>query len=217
VGNLTELILILLFAIALGAFAAKALTARTTNTKGRGATLASLLSRVERSKGALEGALSRQTIPLDQMEKAARTLERLLELLNQLKREGRLDPLSLNSAVFIAEDIDRLLGQKEALEASETHHCYFCSRPHKGEKSMAQIKQGDLKIDVTACETCLNKIKLGGKAKVLHFTDSNGKAVHWSEYKDFLPNSSYWTINTEPPSSKKPAHLALVKDDGIKT
>jgi len=217
VGNLTELILILLFAIALGAFAAKVLTAPPKRNKGRGATLATLLARVERSKGALEAALNRQTIPLEQMEKAARTLEHLLELLNQLKKEGRLDPLSLNSAVFIAEDIDRLLGKNEVLESSETHHCYFCSRPHKGQKALAQIKQGDVKSDVTACETCLNKIKSGGKAKVLHFTDGDGKAVHWSEYKEFLPNSSYWTINTDQPSPKKPAHLALVKDDGINT
>lgn len=213
-GNLTELILILLLAVAFGALAAKFLSkAPFKRKRAKGASLASLLSRVERSKRALEEALDSDTIPMEQVEKAARLLEHLLELLSQLKKEGRLDPLSLNSALFVAEDIDALLQKKDVTEGSETHHCYFCSRPYKGSRALAQIKQGDIKADVTTCETCLNKIKSGGKAKVLHFTNSDGKAVHWTDYKDFLPNSSYWNINLDQPPIKKPAHLVIVKDE----
>jgi hypothetical protein len=213
-GNLTELILILVLAIAVGALAAMVLAkAPFKRKRSRGTTLANLLSRVEQSKRALEEALDSERIPLEQVEKAARLLEHMLELLSQLKKEGRLDPLSLNSAVFVAEDIYALLQKQNVTDGSETHHCYFCSKPYKGHKALAQIKQGQIKADVTTCETCMNKIKSGGKAKVLHFTDSDGKAVHWTEYKDFLPNSSYWTINMDQPTPKKPAHLVIVKDE----
>jgi hypothetical protein len=60
----------------------------------------------------------------------------------------------------------------------------------------------------------METIRKGGKAKVLHFKDADGRSIHWSEYKDFLPNSSYWNINNSmDTSSPKLGHLALVKND----
>jgi len=174
-----------------------------------------LLNSLQRTKRTIETALERRQIPLDQVEKAAKMQENLLEMIHRLQNEDRLDAISLNSAMYIATEISLILDRKP-LEEGPTHHCYFCSRPYRGAQLLAKLRQAGQETQVITCSICLDQIRKGGRAKVLHFRGADGKSIHWTQYKDFLPNSSYWNINSDiRTSSQKLGYLALVKDDDI--
>lgn len=218
--NIKELVILLVTAAALGSLLAFAATRFKSKRppSNRKENFKDLMLRLEAAKNKLGAAIELKEVSLSHVERAAKMFEQLLILLNQLKAEGRLDPLSINTASFVAQEIESLLLTAVSQFEGETHHCYFCSRPYTGHKALAKVKQGGTESEVTTCQVCLNKIRAGGRAKVLHFTDDFGSPVHWSKYKDFLPNSSYWNINIDTNVQKKPdVHLALVKDDHLNT
>ena len=95
--------------------------------------------------------------------------------------------------------------------------CYFCSRPF----DPALFYKVRVKIDgnaseVTACKTCRDRLTSGKKARVLFF-DEEGRAVHWSKAKGYVPQERYWSINADQPaavtsfsSAGNGTHLTLV-------
>lgn len=90
--------------------------------------------------------------------------------------------------------------------------CYFCSLPfdpllfHK-----VRVKIDGNSSEVTACKTCRDRLTAGKKARVLFF-DEDGRAVHWSKAKGYVPSDQYWTINADVPSPSlnTGTHLTLV-------
>ena len=218
--NIKELAIVLASAVALGALLALAVTkiSKKPPTTRPKESFNDLMARLEAAKKKLGAALEFKEVSLTHVEKAANMFEQLLALLNQLKSEGRLDPISINTASFVAQEIESLLLTAVSSFDGKTHQCYFCSRPYTGSRALSKVKQGTSEVEVTTCQICLTKIKAGGRAKVLHFTDDLGNPVQWSKYKDFLPNSSYWNINIDNHVQKKPeVHLAIVKNDDLNT
>lgn len=93
--------------------------------------------------------------------------------------------------------------------------CYFCSKPTPQDKnSGVKVKVDDEVRRVHACPTCREALLLTKKVKVLHF-QQDGKTVHWSDYKDFVSNNSYWNLNDSSvcKTEKTKSQLRLLKSD----
>jgi hypothetical protein len=190
------------------------------------------LDKVTKRLNSLAGSIydmQNQEALLDYYEATLQVQEQLLKVMRQLM-ESEVSQVSLDSANYLASDLDErverltdafsqvkksgkfdlgsLLGKAPAKVKKKA--CYFCSRPlSSGTKSITTIKSGGESRKVLACPVCLIAIEQGGTAKVLHFSQE-GKQIHWSDYKDFLPNQDYWNINRPKEESKKP-RLTLVE------
>ena len=174
-------------------------------------------------------SLNNQEPLLDYYEASLKVQEQLLKVLHQLTQSD-VSQTSLDSADYLASDlstrVDRLSAAFEQVEKTGSFDagtlfgrpsktikrkaCYFCSRPvSTATQSKTTVKSGGETRKVLACPVCLVSIEQYGTAKVLHF-DEGGKQIHWSEYKDFLPNQDYWNINRPTESDSKP-RLTLVE------
>lgn len=173
-------------------------------------------------------SLQGQVDLLNYYESTLKVQEQLLLVMNKLV-ETEVSQMSLDSANYLASDLearitrlnsgfasvrktgkvnmDELLGRPP--QKIKRKACYFCSRPiSNATQSKTTVSDGGRERKVLACPVCLITIKETGTAKVLQF-DVNGRQIHWSEYKDFLPNQEYWNIN-RPSGSKKKPRLSLV-------
>lgn len=173
--------------------------------------------------------LERHEALLDYYESTLKVQEQLLLVMKQLV-EDAITQQSLDSASYLAADLKERSGKLSAAFTSVKHTgsydevrlfgrtfagqgrqaCYFCSRP-LGPRTLTKtvLKIAEKKKSVLTCPVCLIAIEEHGSAKILHFTEE-GKQVHWSECKDFLPNQQYWNINRPQGSNKKP-RLALIE------
>ncbi len=93
--------------------------------------------------------------------------------------------------------------------------CYFCSRPTPQDKN-SSVKvnvEGNIQR-VHSCPTCRESLLVSKKVKVLNF-QQDGKTVHWSEYKDFVTNNSYWNLNDSSvcKTENTKSQLRLLKSD----
>lgn len=172
--------------------------------------------------------LQRQVDLLNYYEATLKVHEQLLLVMNQLV-ESEVSQMSLDSADFLAADLDLRVTRLSAgfatamnsgkVDLNKLHGrakvktkrkaCYFCSRPiSNATQSKTSVKDGAETRRVLTCPVCLITIKETGTAQVLQF-EHNGRQIHWSEYKDFLPNQEYWNIN-RPSGSKEKPRLTLV-------
>lgn len=189
--------------------------------------------KLNKLSGSVTYAQNHETL-LDYFEATLKVHEQLLTVMKKLL-ESEVSQISLDSANYLSNDLDdrveRLavafeqvkrsgrfnLGQLMGRPTSKLKKkaCYFCSRPlSSGTKNITTVKKGSDSRKVLACPVCLIAIEQEGSAKVLHFSEKD-KEIHWSEYKDFLPNHNYWNINKLDDKNNKP-RLTLVKSEDNK-
>ena len=158
----------------------------------------------------------------DYYENALSQLEHLLRVIREIPTMER-DGISLKAALYLGDVcVDRMSRIRKAFEVTgqgggelddeakeaqvallldwKIHEegaikgCYFCSKPHlDGFFELARIHMEGKTLKVVACQSCAVLLKGRQKVKVLHFR-KDGRTVHWSEVKEYLPSRDYWTL-----------------------
>ena len=114
-----------------------------------------------------------------------------------------------NSEANVAPLLDWKIHEEGAIKG-----CYFCSKPHlDGTFELARIVLEGLTLKVIACNGCADLLKKRQKVKVWHFR-KDGRTVHWSEVKEYLPSRDYWTLRHKRLFYQRP-RLSLISSDHI--
>lgn len=97
--------------------------------------------------------------------------------------------------------------------ATDSLGCYFCSKPEiKSADSIVKVKIDGKQVKAHSCTKCRSFLLTHKTIKVLFFPQ-DGQNVHWSQYRDFVANHSYWNLNDPVAPKSTKSQLRLLRCD----
>jgi hypothetical protein len=98
-------------------------------------------------------------------------------------------------------------------QSSDSLGCYFCSKPEiKSANSIVKVKIDGKQVKAHSCTKCRSFLLTHKTIKVLFFPQ-DGQNVHWSQYRDFVSNHTYWNLNGPAETKPTKSQLRLLRCD----